>query len=45
MPPVVEHYAEVQNAINEELNRAVIGQQTAEKALEAAQEKVTSILK
>ena len=45
MPPVVEHYAEVQNAINEELNRAVIGQQTAEKALEAAQEKVISILK
>ena len=45
MPPVVDHYAEVQNAINEELNRAVIGQQSAEEALQAAQEKVTNILK
>ena len=45
MPPVVDHYAEVQNAINEELNRAVIGEQSAQEALEAAQEKATSILK
>ena len=45
MPPVVDHYAEVQNAINEELNRAVIGQQSAEEALKAAQEEVTNILK
>lgn len=45
MPPVVEHYAEVQNAINEELNRAVIGGQSAEEALTAAQKKVTDILK
>ena len=45
MPPVVDHYAEVQNAINEQLNRAVIGQQSAEDALKAAQEEVTNILK
>ena len=45
MPPVVDHYAEVQNAINEQLNRAVIGQQSAEEALKAAQEKVADILK
>lgn len=45
MPPVVDHYAEVQNAINEELNRAVIGEQSAEEALSAAQSKVESILK
>ena len=45
MPPVVDHYAEVQNAINEQLNRAVIGQQSAEDALKAAQEKVADILK
>lgn len=44
MPPVVDHYAEVQNAINEQLNRAVIGQQSAEDALKAAQEEVTNIL-
>lgn len=44
MPPVVDHYAEVQNAINEELNRAVIGGQSAEDALSAAQKKVTDIL-
>lgn len=45
MPLVVEHYAEVQNVINEELNRAVIGEQTAEDAMKAAQKKVTAILK
>lgn len=45
MPPVVDHYAEVQNAINEQLNRAVIGQQSAEDALKTAQEEVTNILK
>lgn len=45
MPVVVDHYAEVQNAINEELNRAVIGEQSAEDAMKAAQEKVTNILK
>lgn len=45
MPPVVEHYSEVQNAINEELNRAVIGEQSAAEALQAAQEKVEKILK
>lgn len=45
MPPVVDHYAEVQNTVNEELNRAVIGEQTAEEALVIAQERVTSILK
>lgn len=44
MPPVVDHYAEVQNAINEELNKAIIGNQTAEEALKAAQEKVSKIL-
>ncbi len=44
MPPVVDHYTEVQNAINEEINRAVIGQQSAEEALNAAQEKVEKIL-
>ncbi len=45
MPLVVDHYAEVQNAINEELNRAVIGEQSAEEAMKAAQEKVINILK
>lgn len=45
MPPVVEHYTEVQNAINEELNRAVIGEQSAKEALQAAQKKVADILK
>lgn len=45
MPPVVAHYAEVQNAINEELNRAVVGTQSAEAALKAAQDKVSKILK
>ena len=44
MPPVVDHYSEVQNAINEEINRAVIGQQSAEEAMKAAQEKVVKIL-
>lgn len=45
MPPVVDHYSEVQNAINEELNRAIIGEQSGEEALQAAQKKVTDILK
>lgn len=45
MPLVVDHYAEVQNVINEELNRAIIGEQSAEEAMKAAQKKVITILK
>lgn len=45
MPPVVDNYAQVQDAINVELNKAVIGEQTVEEAMNAAQENVAKILK
>ncbi len=45
MPPVVDKYSQVQDAINEELDKAVIGKQSAKEALTAAQSKVSDILK
>lgn len=45
MPPVVKNNSQVQDAVNEELNKALIGQATVEEALSAAQEKVAKIIK
>lgn len=45
MPPVVKNNSQVQDTVNEELNKALIGQSTVEEALNAAQEKVANIVK
>ncbi len=45
VPPTVLNYSRVQDKINEELSKAVIGQVTVEEGLNEAQAKVEKIVK